>query len=74
MLNRFPSDKINFTKKHTLFSFSYSFTFNSLFLYELKHMVCVEFSIFNSVSFLSKFIFLFNKKHGLKKLFNFKTL
>ena len=32
---------------------------------------CVWFSIFNFVSFLLKFIFLFNKKHGV---FDFKTL
>ena len=33
--------------------------------------LCVEFSIFYSVSFLLKFIFLFNKKHGL---FDFKNV
>ena len=32
--------------------------------------LCVGFSIFDSVSFLLKFIFLFNKMHGL---FDFKT-
>ena len=32
--------------------------------------LCVGFSIFDSVSSLSKFIFLFNEKHGL---FHFKT-
>ena len=32
--------------------------------------LCVGFSIFDSVVFLLKFIFLFNKKHGL---FDFKT-
>ena len=41
MLKKFPSDKINTTKK-TLFSLSraqthHGFTFNSRFLYELKH-------------------------------------
>ena len=33
--------------------------------------LCVGFSIFYSVSFLLKFIFLFNKKHGL---FDFKNV
>ena len=32
--------------------------------------LCVEFSIFNSVSFLLKFLLLFNKIHGH---FDFKT-
>ena len=46
------------------------------FLYEPKHKfllsktVCVGFFIFDSTSFLSKFIILFNKMYGL---FNFKT-
>ena len=39
--------------------------------YELKHKkLCVGFSIFDSVSFLLKFIFLFNNMHGI---FDFKT-
>ena len=43
MLKKFPSDKINVTK-NALFFLSralthHSFTFNSQFLYELKHMV-----------------------------------
>ena len=43
MLKKFPSDKINVTK-NALFVLSrapthHSFTFNSQFLYELKHMV-----------------------------------
>ena len=63
-------------KKVTLLSFylsrartQYSFISDSRFLYEVKHMVCaskgvcVRFSIFNSVLFLSKF--LPYKKHGL---------
>ena len=33
--------------------------------------LCVEFSIFDSVSFLLKFIFLFNKMH---RLFDFKNV
>ena len=32
--------------------------------------VCMEFPVFNSISFLLEFIFLFNKKHGL---FDFET-
>ena len=51
----------------------YSFPFNLRFLYELKHklrLFNVEFSIFDSFSFLLKFIFLLNKMHGL---FDVKT-
>ena len=65
MLKKFPSDKINGTK-NALFSFAssnhHSFTFNLRVLYELKHKrfvslkQCVGFSIFDSVSFLLKFI------------------
>ena len=79
MLKKFPSGKINGTKS-ALFFLSRapthdSFTFNLRFLYELKHKVrlskmCGGFSIFDSVLFLLKFIFLFNKMHGL---FDFKT-
>ena len=79
MLKKFPSDKINGTKNALFFlspaPIHYGFTFNLRFLYELKHnvhsskVVCVI-SIFDSVSFLLKLIFLFNKMHGL---FNFKT-
>ena len=45
-------------------------TFNFRFFYELKHKVhlsqtvCVGFFIFDSASFLLKFIFFFNKMHG----------
>ena len=79
MLKQFPSKNIS-GKKCALFFPSrapthHIFTFNLRFLYELKHMVrlsklCVGFSIFGSVSFLLKFIFWFNKMHGL---FDFKT-
>ena len=52
MLKKFPSDKINVTK-NALFFFRelqlISFTFNSQFLYELKHMV--HLSKTDSVSF-----------------------
>ena len=54
-----------------------SLTFNLRFLYELKHLkvlvsktVCVEFPVFDSVSFLLNFIFFFNKMDGR---FDFKT-
>ena len=53
-----------------LISFT-NFVFNLRFLYELKHTrftsakLCVGFSIYDSVSFILKFIFLFNKMHGL---------
>ena len=71
MLQKFHSDKINVTKNALFFlsraATDHSFAFNSQFLYELKHKVhmCVAFSIFDFISFLLKFIFLFNKKHGL---------
>ena len=43
MLKKFPSHKINVTKNALLFLWraptKHSFTFNSLFLYELKHKV-----------------------------------
>ena len=54
----------------------HSFTFNLWLFYEPKYIrlislkLCVEFSIFDSISFLLKFIFLVNKMYGL---FNLKT-
>ena len=43
MLKKFPSDKINLTKNALFFILRaptlHSFTFNSQFLHELKHMV-----------------------------------
>ena len=50
----------------------HSFTFNSRLLYELKHMVHLSTAVYGifHFPFLFKFIFLFNKKHGL---FDFKT-
>ena len=76
-VKEFPLDKLNATK-NVLFFLSrapthHNFTFNSRFLYELKHKVRIsktECGIFDSVSFLLKFIFLFSKKHVL---FDFKT-
>ena len=77
MFEKFPSDKINVTKNALFFLLQaptyHSFTFTSQLLYKLNHMVHVSKTvcgIFDSVSFLLKFIFLFNKKHGL---FDFKT-
>ena len=67
-------DKLNATKNTLLFLLQapthHSSTFNLWFLYKLKHTVllsklCVGSSIFGSVSFLLKFVFLFNKKHRL---------
>ena len=79
MLKKLPSNKINGTK-NALFFLSrapthHSFTFNLQFLYELNHKVRLSetmwgSSIFDSVSLLLKFAFLFNKMHGL---FVFKT-
>ena len=76
-LKTFPSDKIIVTKNALCLRAltHHSFTFNLRFSYELKRKVrlskvYVGFSVFNSVSFLLKFIFLFNKNHGL---FDFKT-
>ena len=77
MSKKFPLDKINVTK-NTLFFLSraptyHNFTFSPQFLYNLKHKVhlsksvcmCVEFSIFDSISFLLKFTLLFDKTYGL---------
>ena len=51
----------------------HSFTFNSQFLYELKHKVCLFKSMCGFFHFLFCFVFikvyiLFNKKHGLLDL------
>ena len=79
MLKKFPSDKINGTKNALCFisraTTRHTFTFNLRFLNEMKHKVRLsktecEIFHFGSVSFLLKFIFLFNKMHGL---FGFKT-
>ena len=61
----------------------HSLTFNLRFLYELKHLkvlvsktVCVEFPVFDSVSFSLNFIFFFNKKKNaltLKRHDSFKS-
>ena len=79
MLKKSPSDKINSAKNDHFFlsraPTHHSFTFNFQFFYETKQKIrlfetLMGFSILDFVSFLSKFIFLFNKMHGL---FNFKT-
>ena len=79
MLRKFPLDKIKGTK-NALFFLSgpptyHSFIFHLRFLYELKLRFVslklrVRFSIFDSILFLLKFLFFFNKMHGL---FHFKT-
>ena len=79
MLKKFPSDKIN-GRKMLFFFFRELQLITVLLLIYGSYMnrstrfvalkLCVGFSIFDSVSFLLKFIFLFNKIHGL---FDFKT-
>ena len=77
MLKNFPSDKISATKNALLF-LSRAQLITVLLLICDSYMstrfvsvkLCVGFSIFDSVPFLLKFIFLFNKMHGL---FDFKT-
>ena len=78
-LKKFLSDKINVTK-NALFFLSRapahnSFTFNSQFLYELKHMVHLSKTVCGifHVSIPSRFTKVYNfvyKKHGM---FDFKT-
>ena len=77
MLKKFSSDEISGTKNVLFFlsrsSTHHSFTFDLVFLYGLKHKVRLSKTvcgIFDSISFLLKFIILFNKMHGL---FDFKT-
>ena len=77
MLKKFPSDIINGTK-NVLFFLSRPPTpllliwvsYKSWSTKFISLKLCLGFSIFDSVSFLLKFIFLFNKLHGL---FDFKT-
>ena len=73
MLTKFPLEKTNGTKNYLFFLLQapthHSFTFNLRFLYELKHKdssikICMGFSIFDSISFLLKFIILLNKMQG----------
>ena len=79
MLKKFPLDKIN-GKKISSFFFHKLQLITVLLLICNSYMswsarfvslkLCVWFSILDSFSFLLKFIFLFNKMHGL---FDFKT-
>ena len=79
MLKKIPSEKMN-GAKYALFCLSrapthQSFTFNLRFLYELEHKVRLSKTVCGIFHFrfrfiLLKFIFLFNKMHGL---FDFKT-
>ena len=71
---KFPSDKINISK-HALFCSCELQLITVLLLIcdsclnwstrLISLKMCVEFSIFDSASFLLKFMFLFNKKHWL---------
>ena len=79
MLKKIPSDKINGTKMPSFFFRKLQFITDLLLICDsymswstrfVSLKLCVGFSIFDSVSFLLKFIFLFNKMHGL---LNFKT-
>ena len=60
MLKKFPSDKINGTKKCPLFSSGapthYSFTFNVRFLYELKHKVRLSKTVCGIFHFRFRFV------------------
>ena len=80
MLQKFLLDKIYGTKNALIFvsrdPTHRSFTFNLRVFYEWKQKVRLSktvgimFSIFDSVSSLLNFTFLFNKKH---EIFHFKT-
>ena len=77
MLKKFPSDKINGT--NTVLFFHHDFTFSLRLLSELKHKVRPSKTVcgifhFDSVSLLLKFIFLFNKMHGLFDFLLFSKL
>ena len=72
IFKKFPSHEINGTKNALFFLLRtpthHSFTFNLRLSYELEHKVrlsktVLTFSIFDFVSLLLKFIFLFNKMH-----------
>ena len=78
ILKKFSSDETNGTKD-VLFFCELQFvkvlvlicdSYTSWSTSFVSQNLCVKFSIFDSVSFLLKFIFLFNKIHGL---FDFKT-
>ena len=79
MLKKCPSDKIK-VKKMLSFVFRELQLITVLLFIRGSHMsrstklvslkVCVEFSIFDSVSFLLNFSFLFSKKHGSLKRHN----
>ena len=74
-VEQFPSDKINGTKNalfflsrtpaHHSFSFDLGFFYMSWSTRFVSLKLHVRFSIFDSVPFLLKYIFLFNKMHGL---------
>ena len=62
MLRKFPSDKINVTKNAQFFlsraPTHHSFTFNSEFLYELKHKVYLSKTVCAMFHFRFRFVFI----------------
>ena len=78
LLKKFPLDKISGTKIPSFFCELQVITvlvlicgfYMSWYTRFISLKLCVGFSIFDSVSLLLKFIYLFNKKHVL---FDFKT-
>ena len=74
MLTKYPSDKINVTKKHSFFfrepqpitvSIFIRNFYTSWSAWFISLKLCVGFSIFDFVSFLLNFIFLFSNMYGL---------
>ena len=74
MLQKFSSDKINRTENALFFFHDLQFITVLLLICDsymswstrfVSVKLCLGFSIFDSVSFLLKLIFLFNKMHGL---------
>ena len=79
MLKKVPQDKINVTKNAIFILHEFQLikvlllicdSYMSWSTRSVSLKPCVEFPIFDSVLFLSKFIFLFNEMNGL---FDFKT-
>ena len=63
MLKKYPSDKINVAKKRCKENFArapthHSFTFNSRFLYELKHKVHLPKSVCGIFHFRFRLVFI----------------
>ena len=79
MLKKVPQDKINITKNAIFILHEFQLikvlllicdSYMSWSTRSVSLKPCVEFSIFDSVLFLLKFIFLFNEMNGV---FDFKT-